>query len=126
MSLPAEKPIIVVASNRELENEHYSRRLWMAIKNIMIMHGVSRRRWVDFCISVFRDGVVEFQWANGMTYVPPDWETCFRDPDARWLSFYLQECNGIPKMRSHQYSRLRVFDAVIRARWPNIAKWIKA
>lgn len=125
-SLPWKKRIIIVATNRELANEHYSRRLWMAIKNITVMHGFSRRGWVDFCIAYFRDmnGLVEFQWRNGMPYVPPDWDAWFRDPDARWLSYYLQESNGLPKMRSHLYSRLRVFDAVIRALWPNIAKRI--
>ncbi len=61
-----------------------------------------------------------------MPYVPPDWDIWFNDHEARWMSYYLQqEFDGAPKMRSRLYSRLRVFDAVIRARWPNIAKHIR-
>lgn len=129
MALSVEKWIIItVATNKELSNEHYYRRLWMAIKNLMSIHGFSRRGWVDFCINYFRDkdGIVKLQWANDMPYVLPDWDTWFSDPDARWLSYYLQECNGIPKIHSHLYSRLRVFDAVIRAKWPSIAMRIQA
>ena len=125
MSAPLEKRIIVVATNKELSNEHYYRRLWIVMRNLS--EGFSRRRWVDFCIAYFRDtdGTVEFRWPNGMPYMPPDWDTLFNDGDARWLSFYLEQINGVPKRRSHLYSRLRVFDAVIRARWPNIAKRIR-
>ncbi len=128
MSLPARKRIITMASNWELANEHYYRRLWMTIRNLVGKRCCfSRREWVDFCVAYFRDmnETVEFQWQNGMPYVLPDWDTWFRDTDARWLSYYLQEDNGLPKMHSHLYGRLRVFDAVIRARWPNIAKRIR-
>lgn len=123
--LPSQKRIIIVATNRELANEHYYRRLWIAIRNLS--DEFSRRQLVDHCIAYFRDvsRLVNFQWPNGMPYVPPDWDTWFNDLDARWLSYFLQELNGSPKMRSHLYSRLRVFDAVIRAKWPNIAKWIR-
>lgn len=125
MALYAEKRIIIVATNRELAGEHYYKRLWIAIRNLS--EEFSRRKWVDCCIGYFRDmdGAVEFQWPNGTPYLPPDWDNLFSDADARWLSFYLEEFNGSPKMRSNLYSRLRVFDAVIRAKWPNIAKRIQ-
>lgn len=126
--LPEENEPVFMATNRELENEHYYWRLWMTVKNLMLIHKFSRREWVEFCIAYFRDmaGVQKFQWRDGTPYVLPDWDTVFGDPDCRWLSYYLQECNGLPKMHSHLYSRLRIFDAVIRARWPHIARWIQA
>lgn len=128
MQLPMDEQIVTVATNKELENEHYYRRLWIAIINLMAMHGFSRRGWVDLCINYFRDvnGKAKFQWPNGMPYVLPDWDTLFSDADCRWVSDYLQACNGEPKRHSPLYSRLRVFDAVIRAKWPNIAKSIQA
>lgn len=128
MAVPSWKRVIIVATNKELESEHRYRRLWMAIKNLMELLGISRRQWVDFCIGVFRDsyGLVEFRWPNGQPYVLPEWEVLFKDADARWLSYYLVGCNGCPKSHSHLYGRLRVFDAVIRLRWPKIARWIQA
>lgn len=128
VALPAVKRIIIVATNRELMNEHRYKRQWTATKNIMAMHGYSRRGWVDFCIDTYRDtyGKYEFQWPCGMAYVLPDWDVLFSDPDCRWLSDYLEECKGEPKSHSPLYGRLRVFDAVIQIRWPNIAKRIRA
>ncbi|MDR4468468.1 MAG: hypothetical protein MRJ68_09245 [Nitrospira sp.] len=128
MALPSGKRVIIVATNKTLSNEHYYNRLWIAIKNLSAIHGISRRQWVDLCIACFRDtyGSMEFRWPNGVPYEPPDWDVWFPDGEARWLSYYLAGSNGCPKSRSHLYGRLRVFDLVIRVRWPNIAKGIQA
>lgn len=127
MAVPSRKRVIIVASNKNLADEHQYRRRWIAIKNILQMLGISRRQWIDLCIASFRNayGLVEFRWPNGLPYVRPDWDVLFPDPDARWLSYYLEGCNGCPKAHSHLYGRLRVFDAVIQVRWPKIARWIQ-
>lgn len=127
VALPVKKRKIIMATNRELANEHRYRRLWITIKNLMGKDGFSRRKFVDFCINCFRDKneTVECQWPGGMTYVLPDWDILFPDSDCRWLSDYLEECNGLPKRRSPMYSRLRIFDAVIQMCWPNIARRIR-
>lgn len=124
--LPEENgSVIVVATNKELSSEHYYRRLWIVMK--YLSDELSRRQLVALCIAYYRDmyGKVHFQWPDGTPYVLPEWDIWFRDPEARWLSYYLEQCNGLPKRRSHLYSRLRVFDAFIRARWPKIAKRIR-
>lgn len=129
MAVPSRKRVtLVVATNKELANEHYYIRLWMAMKNLSEIHGISRRRWIALAIACFRDadGSVEFIWPNGLPYVLPEWDILFNDLDGRWLSLYLASCNGCPKSHSHLYGRLRVFDAVIRLRWPNIARGIQA
>jgi len=128
MAVPSRKRVIIVATNRELASEHYYIRLWMAMKNLSEIHGISRRQWMALVIACFRDayGSVEFQWPNGIPYVLPEWDVLFKDLDGRWISIYLAGCNGCPKSRSHIYGRLRVFDAVIRLRWPKIARRIKA
>ncbi len=125
MLLPSERRIIIVATNKELSCEHYYRRLWIVMRNLS--DEFSRRQLVDVCIGYYRDmnGKLDFKWPGGMPYILPDWDIWFSDPDGRWLSYFLEQCNGLPKRRSHLYSRLRVFDAFIRARWPNIARWIK-
>lgn len=127
MALPSRKRIIIVATNRELSNEHRYKRQWVATKNLIATHDFSRRGWVDFCINCYRDtyGRVDFRWSSGMAYILPEWDILFPDSDCRWLSYYLQECKGEPKSHSPLYSRLRVFDAAIQIRWPNIAKRIR-
>jgi hypothetical protein len=129
VGLPVKVRKIIMATNRELSNEHYYRRLWLMLRNLVGKGRLfSRREWVEFCIAYFRDmnGKVEFWWKSGIPYVPPDWDILFPDADCRWLSDYLQECKGEPKSHSPLYGRLRVFDAVIQARWPHIAKRIRA
>lgn len=128
MALPSRKRIIIMATNRELMNEHRYKRQWIATKSLMATHRFSRRGWVDGCIDCYRDTneTIELQWHGGMAYVLPDWDILFPDSDSRWLSYYLQECKGEPKSHSPLYSRLRVFDAFIQIRWPNIAKRIRA
>ena len=128
MPLPSGKRVILVATNKDLADEHYYRRLWITMRNLSDMYDISRRQWVSLSIATFRDASesLELRWPNGMPYVPPDWGVCFKDGDARWFSYYLEEgCNGSPKRRFKLFSRLRVFDAVIRVRWPHIAKRIR-
>ncbi len=108
MLLPSERRIIIVATNKELSCEHYYRRLWIVMRNLS--DEFSRRQLVDVCIGYYRDmnGKLDFKWPGGIPYILPDWDIWFSDPDGRWLSYFLEQCNGLPKRRSHLYSRLRV------------------
>ncbi len=36
MSLPAEKRVIIIATNKGLVNDLYFRRLWLAVKNLLV------------------------------------------------------------------------------------------
>ena len=55
---------VYVATNAELMNEHYYRRLWIAVRNISI----PRRDWLDGLdglADAFRDADVELLYKSG-------------------------------------------------------------
>ena len=109
------KRTITVATNAELLNKHYYRRLWLAARNM----GIPRRKWLDTIADVFY--VI---YKTGEPYPFPDIDQVFGDdPDMRWFGYYLMD-NGkkdFPKSYSRKLERLRLIDLYFRIAYPHIA-----
>ncbi|GJM04769.1 MAG: hypothetical protein DHS20C09_07600 [marine bacterium B5-7] len=115
------KRVIVVATNAELLNEHYYRRLWIAARNLQL----PRRRWLDEiaeCFLRFNGSIV---YASGQSFPIPLVDDVFGDdPDMRWLSYYLKA--DLAGMRPHTVSRkmdrIQLIDLYFRIKHPSIAR----
>lgn len=114
------RPVVYVATDAELRNEHYYRRLWMAMRS----REIPRRDWLDELANTFRDAEAEFCYRSGKPYELPDIDDIFDDPDMRWISAFLQPgADGeMPASRSTKLERLRVLDLYFRVRYPLIAR----
>ena len=114
------KRTVILATSAELMNEHYYRRLWIAVRNME----VPRREWLDELANTFRDydGVVLY--TSGQTYQVPFVDEVFGDdPDMRWLSYYLKSdpSGNRPQSRSRKLERLQILDLYFRIKHPDIA-----
>lgn len=108
------KQIIIVATIAELTNPVYSRRLWLAARNM----NISRRQWPN----VIADAIYNYK---GTILLPddriwpiPDIDDVLGDP--RWFSLYFEECDGRPRREVRLIERLRVIDLYFRITKPNI------
>ncbi len=111
---------VYVATNAELMNAHYYRRLWIAVRNITI----PRRDWLDELADTFRDADVELLYKSGEPYDLPDIDDLFDGSDMRWMSRFLKAApsNKHPKSKARSIERLRVMDLYFRVKHPCIAK----
>ncbi len=114
------KRVIVVATQSELMNEHYYRRLWLAARNLSI----PRRGWLDEIASCFCDFRGNIIYRSGEPYPIPLADDVFGDdPDMRWLSYYLNadESGTVPRTISRKIERLQLIDLYFRINHPNLA-----
>ncbi len=111
--------VVIVASNVELTNSVYRRRLWIAARNLP----VSRRELMDQIAATIYDFPGRIMWPNGWKYPTPDIDDVF-DADGRWFSLYFEESEGEPKRkpRSTSIEKLRVIDLFLRIKYPDIAR----
>lgn len=122
--LPQKKRVVYVATDAELENEHYYNRLWLTICNLP----VPRRKMLDelsFLQVNYPD--IEIRHPNDEPYEFPDIDEVFGDdPDMRWYSHFKEKNKlGGPKRRSRKLERLRLIDLYIRVKYPQIFRHIK-
>lgn len=115
------KRIIYLATPDELNDIHYLRRLWMAIKNVKI----SRRSWLEELTATFRDfnGIVLYR--SDVPYKMPDIDDLFgNDPTMRWLGYFLATPprNEKAPARTRVIERLRVLDLYFRIKHPHISR----
>lgn len=108
------KRVVRVASDAQLLNRHYRRRLWIAARNLYI----SRRRWLDELANAIYnfDGVIVN--VNGTEWEIPDIDDIFGNP--RWISSYLEEMNGVPRRETRMIERLRIMDLFFQIEHPSI------
>ena len=118
------KRIVTVATNAELLNPHYYARLQLAARNI----NISRRNWYDELSSCFCGWGYSYdvQYPSGEPYPVPDDidEVMGNDPDARWISLFLElDDTGMrPRFHSRKLERVRLIDLYFRIKHPNIAR----
>lgn len=115
------KRIIYLSTPDEINDRHYRRRLWVAIRNVKI----SRRSWPEEISDTFRDfgGIVLYR--GNIPYKMPDIDEVFgRDPSMRWLSYVLTPTasNEPPFMRTRKIQRLQILDLYFRIKHPQIAR----
>lgn len=111
-----EQRVITVASDAQLLNPHYRRRLWIALRN----EGISRRKWPDALAAAIYDFDGAILNPNGTRWNIPDIDDVMGDP--RWLSALLEECNGEPCRDTCKIERLRILDLYFRIKHPNIQR----
>lgn len=108
------KRVIVVASDAQLLNRHYKRRLWIAARNM----GISRRKWLD----EIADAIYNFNGVivnvNGTEWKIPDIDDIFGNP--RWVSAYLEDIDGEPRRETKKIERLRIIDLHFQIKHPHI------
>ena len=117
------KRVIIVATNSELLNTHYYKRLWLAARNISI----PRRGWLDEiadCFCRFQGSIV---YRSGKLYPIPFVDDVFdtdKNPDMRWMSHYLRADKSelVPFKMSKQIERLRLIDLYFRIEYPEVSK----
>ncbi len=114
--LVQEKIAITVASKAELMSSCYSRRLWLAARNLSI----PRRQWPD----VIADTVYTFEGdillPDGRPFPVPEVDRVLGDP--RWFSYYFEEVDGQPRRTVRLIERLRIIDLYFRIAKPHIAR----
>ena len=116
-----EKRVVFVATDSEILNEHYYRRLWIAAKNV----DISRRDWLDEIADCLRDSYdVKILYQSGEPYSIPYVDDIFEDDDMRWMGHFLQAnpCGNFPRTRSRKLERVKLIDLYFRINHPNIAQ----
>ena len=116
------KGLVVVATDAELLNEHYYRRLWIAARNTRI----SRRDWLDALADCMRDTHnLDIRYSSGEPYPIPHIDDLMgEDPENRWMSHFLRSdpSGERPYARSRKLERLRLLDLYFRITHPGIAQ----
>ena len=113
---------VTTASDLELIDPTYYRRLWLAARNIS--EKVPRRGWLDELADCFRDFDGDIVYPTGEIFQLPDLDEVFGDDaEARWLSYYLKpdESGVNPKSRVRKIERLRMIDLYFRIKHHSIA-----
>ncbi len=116
--------VVYVATQTELVNPVYYRRLWIATRNIPI----PRRGWLDEIADTLRDFDGNVLHPNGSTYDIPCVDTTFGDdPDVRWLGYYLlaDGSGDYPKIITRKLQRVQLLDLYFRIKYPQIADSFK-
>lgn len=114
--LAKKKCTVMVASKAELTNTHYSKRLWLAARNISI----SRRQWPDVIANAVYGFDGDILLPDGRLFPIPEIDDVLGDP--RWFSYYFEELDGNPRRPVRLIERLRVIDLYFRIVHPNIAR----
>ena len=116
------KRIAYVATTAELMNEHYYRRLWMAVRNLPI----SRREWLDTLADCLRDtcDIVILHRSGEAFAIPYVDEIMGDDPENRWFSLYLKAdpSGERPSRQSRMLERVQLLDLYFRIKHPDIAR----
>ncbi len=115
------KRVITVATNAELLNEHYYRRLWLAVRNLSL----PRRHWLDEIAECFLHFNGSTIYQSGEPYPIPLVDDVFGgDQDMRWLSYYLKidPTGNRPRAISRKLERVQLIDLYFRIKHPNIAR----
>ena len=108
---------IYVASESELMDQTYYRRLWLA--------AIPRREWLDAIADTLRDYRSTIAFAPGQRYQVPCIDAAIgNDLDVRWLGHFLaaNDNGGFPLRYSRKIERLRLIDLYFRIRHPEIAR----
>lgn len=109
-----EQWVVMVASDAQLFNRHYRRRLWMAARNL----NIPRRRWFDALADVIYNFDGEIVNPNGTRWNIPDIDDSMGCN--RWISAYLEEYNGAPRRETRMIERLRIIDVFFQVKYPHI------
>ena len=115
---PDLQPIVVVATDQELPDKHYYRRLWIAARN----YDISRRRWLDAiaaAIYEFRGHILK---SDGSPWPIPEVDDVMGEAGGRWISYWFEESDGEPKREVRCLERVRLFDLYFRIAHPDIAR----
>lgn len=122
MSTYLKNLIIIVATNQELYNEHYYRRLWVVARNLKIG---GRRKILDVISLALFKYQGKILNSNGTVFEIPDIDEVFGDdPDVRWLSYYFKadKTGDKPNTISRKFQRVQLIDLYIRITRPEMAK----
>lgn len=115
------KRVVYVATDAEILNEHYYRRLWIAARNI----NIPRRSWLDEIANCIRDSYdIKILHPSGEPYSIPFVDDVFNDDDdMRWMGEFLRSDPGGegPRHKSRMTERLKLIDLYFRIKLPNIA-----
>lgn len=110
------KRIVIVATDQELRDPHYYKRLWLAARN---MH--SRRRWLDVIADTLYNFDGDILNSDGTPWEMPDIDDIFGDP--RWFSTWFEVGpDGGPRRNVRDIERLRLIDLYFRIALPAIAR----
>ena len=115
------KRVVYVATDAEILNEHYYRRLWIAAKNVE----VSRRDWLDEIADCLRDTCdIEILYSSGKSYPIPYVDDVFDDGEMRWMGEFLRGrcCGNRPRTTSRKIERVKLIDLYFRIKHPTIAQ----
>lgn len=116
---------IYVASNSDLLDKIYYRRLWLSVRNVKI----PRRHWLDSLADCFlsfdcKNGIM--LWPDNSQYELPDLDEIFNGDDAsmRWFGYYTSadKTKKHPQHRSRMIERLRLLDLYFRIESPEISR----
>lgn len=113
--------IIYVATDTQLNDPQYYRRLWLATRNI----DIARRDWLDAIADAIRDFDGAIAVAPDIPYRVPCIDRTFGDdPDVRWLGYFLaaNDNGNNPKYFTRKLERLRLIDLYFRIRRADIAR----
>ncbi len=112
---------ILVASNQQLQDDHYYDRLWFAARQFRY----SRRQWREHLVNMLRDFQGSILYAEGVPYQIPLVDHVFGECcDMRWMSDYLKAdpSKTKPLSRSRKFERLRLLDLYVRLYQPDAEK----
>ena len=121
MSNKIAQTIIVHVVTRSSLTEPYYRRLWMASRNLSI----PRRGWLDELAGTIYDFRGKVFYPSGEPFVIPCIDELFGDdPDARWMSLYLEagQSGDFPRRISRKFERIQIIDLYFRVKYPYIAQ----
>jgi len=106
--------VIFVATNDELNNTTYYRRLWIAAVN----KNLSSRKWLDYMNESVLNFEGEIFTRNGIRWPI----RCVDDVwgDRRNISNFLQAIDGMPRRKIRMIERLRYMDVTFRITQPSI------
>ncbi len=118
-----EHPIIqtvLVATDEQLKNTHYYRRLWETAKSLTHISSLDWLKEIEF---LYRDTDIlriELRYPGGQLYPIPYMFDLFGEDDEdsrRWISLFLKadESGENPKHISIKLERLRAIDLYLRA-----------
>ncbi len=108
--------IVVVASKQELTNVYYTRRLWMAARNM----GISRREWPNVIAQSIYDYKGKIYCPDGRKWYIPHVDDVLGDP--RWFSYYFEEQDGLPRRKVRLIEKLKLIDLYFRISKPDIQR----
>lgn len=113
------KQVIYVATDEELKDPVYYRRLWLATRNVPI----PRREWLDAIADAVRDFEGDLLTRENRRYNMPCVDKTFGDdPDMRWMGHFMESTmnSDMPMHKSRIVERLRLIDLYFRIKCPDL------